>query len=63
MNYPYKLTRWGNEFGHFLSVNLGQPQSLTFFAEIFRQQIDTLQKIEEDDGMDSNVHAQVFFFT
>jgi hypothetical protein len=47
------------EFGLFLSVNLGQLQNPSIFAEIFEGQLSTLQKIEEEDGMNEKVHSQV----
>ena len=50
------------EFGHFLSVNLGELQAPSLFTEIFRRQMVTLQQIEEDDGMNSEVHSQVVSF-
>ena len=55
------LTQLAIEFGHFLSVNLSQLQSPSVFTEIFRQQLVTLQRIEEEDALDDNVHAQVIF--
>ena len=48
------------QFGHFLSVNLSQPEAPSIFTEIFRGQLRTLQKIEEEDGMDEHVHDQVW---
>jgi hypothetical protein len=52
------------KFGHFLSVSLGLAQSSAVFSEIFRRQLATLQKIEEEDGSIEGMHAQVglFFF-
>lgn len=61
--YEAVLTCLVGEFGYCLSVNLGQfpSQSSSVFFDIFRRQLETLLKIEEDDGMDENVHLQVGF--
>ena len=47
------------EFGHFLSVNLSQLHPSSFFTEIFRRQLATLQKIEEEDEKKNSLHVQV----
>lgn len=47
------------KFGHFLSVNLAEVRPTSTFSEMFRQQLDTLEKIEEEEGLDSSVHDQV----
>ena len=47
------------QFGHFLSVNLAEVRPTSTFTETFRQQLDTLEKIEEEEGLDSSVHDQV----
>jgi hypothetical protein len=51
----------GHEFGLFISVDLGQLENSSVFADMFQRQLETLQKIEEVDGTDERVHAQVFF--
>ena len=53
------LTAMASKFGHFLSVNLSQPRSPPLFTEIFRRQLVTLQRIEEEDALDDSVHDQV----
>ena len=59
MTVSLKLLRY--KFGHFLSVNLGEVRPTSTFSEMFRQQLDMLEKIEEDSekGLDSSVHDQV----
>ena len=47
------------EFGHFLSVNLSQPQLLSFFKELFRSQLSTLKRIEEEDERKNSMQVQV----
>ena len=32
------------------------------FTEMFYRQLETLQKIEEEEALDNSVHDQVFFF-
>lgn len=48
------------QFGHFLSVNVGDLEPPSVFSDIFRGQMATLLKIEEEDGTNENVHSQVF---
>lgn len=50
-----------SQFGHFLSVNLGEPALPSRFAEVFQRQHATLHRIEDADGENSNVHDQVPF--
>lgn len=57
-----KLTSWNDKFGHFLSVNLRELQPSSIFSDIFQRQLATLQKIEEKDGTNDDIHAQVRFF-
>ncbi|KAF8803390.1 hypothetical protein BYT27DRAFT_7340883 [Phlegmacium glaucopus] len=47
-----------DSFGHYLSVNLGHFEASSTFADTFSGQLDTLQKIEEEDRMDETVQAQ-----
>lgn len=47
------------KFGHYLSVCLGDLQTSSFFTDLYWGQMGTLKKIEEEDGKDPNVHAQV----
>jgi hypothetical protein len=56
-----RLTHRRIEFGHFLSVHLGQLQPSSAFTEVFRRQIVSLQKIEEEDGTNVRLHTQVEF--
>ena len=65
-----RLTSWPLEFGHFPSVNLSQPQLLSFFKELFQTQLSTLKKIEEEDERKNSMQVQpvqvgrqlIFFF-
>ncbi|KAF8805809.1 hypothetical protein BYT27DRAFT_7257888 [Phlegmacium glaucopus] len=45
-------------FGHFLSVNIGGLDTLAGFRDMFSGQLQTLQKIEQEDRMDEAVQAQ-----
>ena len=59
-NLPYKLTQWT------ISLDISFQSTLASFnacqfSEVFWWQMDTLQKIEEEDGLDSNMHSQVLF--
>lgn len=58
------FTRRDIQFGHFLSVNLGQftsqTSTATVFSDIFLRQVETLRRIELDDGMDSDLLSQVW---
>lgn len=47
------------EFGHFLSVNLCELLPTSCFTEMYYQQLETLQKIEEEEGSSIEVHDQV----
>jgi hypothetical protein len=58
----WKLTDLNAKLGHFLSVSLGPIQPETIFTEIFRRQLQTLQKIEEQDATNDGIHTQVFYF-
>jgi hypothetical protein len=56
------------EFGHVLTVYLGEFQPPSRFSDVFNGQMDTLRKIEDVDGMSDDVHGQValsfsFFYT
>jgi len=52
----------GLQFGLYLSVNLGEPQPPSIFSEMFQRQQATLEKVEEEEGANEKVHAQVFFY-
>jgi hypothetical protein len=52
----------GNEFGHFMSFNIGQLQTLSDFREMFSAQLETLQNIEEVDRLDKELETQVIFY-
>ena len=52
----------GFEFGHYLSVNVGQPRSPSTFINMFTGQMVTLRNIEEVDRTDEAVQAQVIQF-
>jgi hypothetical protein len=54
---------WTHQFGLFMSVNLGQLQPPSVFAEMSRRQLITLENIEAEDGTNENVHDQVIFFS
>jgi hypothetical protein len=56
------LTQAGLQFGFYLSVNLGEPQSQSVFSEMFQRQQATLEKIEEEEGANEKVHVKVIFF-
>jgi hypothetical protein len=47
------------QFGHFLSVNLGQLMTCPTFPEMFRRQLDTLLKIEDEESAESDLNDQV----
>lgn len=48
------------EFGHYVSVHIGDPHPVSSRLEqLFHNQMETLEQIEEDDRMDSGLEAQV----
>jgi hypothetical protein len=60
----FNLMLFGNEFGHFISLNVGQLPTTSIFTDLFTSQLDTLQNIEDVDrtAIDDALEAQVFFF-
>ena len=55
------LYRHRPQFGIYLTVSLGEPRPPSIFSEMFQRQRANLVKIEEDDGVDEEVHDQVNF--
>jgi hypothetical protein len=49
------------QFGHYVSVKLGELQASSGLSEIFGAQLAILQSIEEADNLDKAVDAQVTF--
>ena len=48
------------KFGHFLQVNVREPQLPSVFTEIYEGQLVTLREIEDEDGLRDDVELQVF---
>lgn len=49
------------EFGHYLSLNVGQFETPSSFTDEFCGQLHTLQDIEEEDRRNEAVVAQVIY--
>ncbi|KAF8798656.1 hypothetical protein BYT27DRAFT_7264773 [Phlegmacium glaucopus] len=45
-------------FGHHLCINIGQIESPSAFADMFRRQLVTLQRVEESDRANVYIHGQ-----